>query len=108
MNKKTVVVGDQFAEFATLEGAITVSKLANLFDGLTQDIAIPEAIMFGQGVSDSWLAYLKNRAQSRGLPTRSRIPGAVSPVRTMPGIRGLEISRIASIASGPVLPSAKR
>lgn len=28
--KALVVVGDRFAEFATLNGAITVSKLANL------------------------------------------------------------------------------
>lgn len=65
-NTVAVVVGDKFAEFGTLEGVITVSKLANLLDGLTPTQDLPRQIMFGQGVSESWRTYLKNRAEARG------------------------------------------
>jgi len=62
-----VVVGDRFAEFATLNGAITVSKLANLIDRLSLEIELPQQVIFGQGVSESWLNYLKKRAATHNL-----------------------------------------
>lgn len=65
----TVVVGDKFSEFASLEGVTTVSRLANLFDGLTPVQEAPTVVMFGQGVSESWRSYLTNRTEERGFPT---------------------------------------
>lgn len=65
----TVVVGDKFSEFATLEGSTTVSRLANLFDGLHANGPIPEVVLFGQGVSEGWRNYLKKRALAGGIDT---------------------------------------
>lgn len=65
----TVVVGDKFSEFATLEGTTTVSRLANLFDGLHSDQQIPGVVLFGQGVSEGWRSYLKKRALAGGIDT---------------------------------------
>lgn len=68
-NAVTVVVGDKFSEFATLEGTTTVSRLANLFDGLHAEQQIPEVVLFGQGVSEGWRSYLKKRALATGRGT---------------------------------------
>lgn len=64
-----IVVGDKFAEFATLEGTTTVSRLANLFDGLRANQQMPEVVLFGQGVSEGWRSYLKKRALASGIET---------------------------------------
>lgn len=65
----TVVVGDKFSEFAALESTTTVSRLANLFDGLYADQQIPEVVLFGQGVSEGWRSYLTKRALATGRAT---------------------------------------
>lgn len=64
----TVVVGDKFSDFAALEGVMTVSKLANLLDGLVQADELPRQVVFGQGVSESWRTYLKNRVEEGEFP----------------------------------------
>ena len=64
---RTLVVGDRFDEFARLNGVITVSKLANLIDRLNLEIELPQQIILGQGVSESWLNYLKKRADAHNL-----------------------------------------
>lgn len=69
-NKTVVVVGDKFSEFAALEGVTTVSKLAHLLDDAGDKHELPEQVMLGQGISESWLMYLKKRARARGLPAR--------------------------------------
>ncbi|MFD2273456.1 hypothetical protein ACFS07_26840 [Undibacterium arcticum] len=59
-HRTVVVVGDKFSEFGALDGAITVSKLANMIDGLVPENEMPRhVIFFGQGISESWLNYLK-------------------------------------------------
>lgn len=68
-NAVIVVVGDKFAEFATLEGTTTVSRLANLLDGLCDNQQMPEVVLFGQGVSEGWRSYLKKRALAKGIET---------------------------------------
>lgn len=65
----TVVVGDKFSEFASLQGITTVSRLANLFDGLHGSGQLPEVVLFGQGVSEGWRSYLKKRALASGIET---------------------------------------
>jgi len=67
-NKTVVVVGDKFSEFASLEGVTTVSKLAHLLDGTGDKHGLPEQIVLGQGISESWLMYLKKRAKACELP----------------------------------------
>ncbi|OIQ88635.1 A-factor biosynthesis hotdog domain protein [mine drainage metagenome] len=69
MSKATTVllVGDRFERFGALDGAITVSDLANLLDGKATGETIPRHISLGQGVSESWWLYIKNRALARGL-----------------------------------------
>jgi hypothetical protein len=63
-----VVVGDKFAQFSQLDGAINVSKLAALFDGEAARGELPQRVVIGQGVSEGWLSYLKGRVQASGLP----------------------------------------
>ena len=63
-----LVVGDKFAQFSQLDGAINVSKLAALFDGDAIDGEFPQCVVIGQGVSEGWLSYLKGRVETRGLP----------------------------------------
>lgn len=63
-----VVVGDKFAQFSQLEGAINVSKLAALIDANSGDGNLPNLVVIGQGVSEGWLSYLKGRVQASGLP----------------------------------------
>lgn len=63
-----LVVGDKFAQFSQLDGAINVSKLAALFDGDAADRELPRRVVIGQGVSEGWLSYLKGRVQAGGLP----------------------------------------
>ena len=67
MNKKSIyVVGDRFAHFGALNGATTVSHLAASFDGEAFASA-PARFAIGQGVSESWLQYLRSRALALGL-----------------------------------------
>lgn len=68
MDKATVlVVGDEFAEFAELEGAISASSFANKLDGTCREEDLPRKVLVGQGVSEAWLHYLKARAAARRL-----------------------------------------
>lgn len=65
-NDIVVLVGDRFSSFALLDGAVSVSKLAAHFDNAPSNDALPSCVVVGQGVSDSWLAYLEARAAERG------------------------------------------
>lgn len=62
-----VVVGDKFSDFGSLDGAVTVSQFAALLDGETANTAIPPRLLVGQGVSEDWRSYLRERAEARGL-----------------------------------------
>lgn len=71
-----LVVGDRFSQFGALEGAITVSRIAAMLDGQAPASQIPNRLLIGQGVSDSWREYLRNRAAARGLPIEFvEVPG---------------------------------
>lgn len=60
-----LVVGDDYADFGSLDGSITVSQLAALLDGKAGGDALPTCVIIGQGVSESWLNYLKSRVTAR-------------------------------------------
>src|SRR5690606_3616757 len=62
-----ILVGDKFDHFGAQEGAVTVSKLANLLDRPRVDKALPSRVLLGQGVSEAWLTYLKGRAEAHNL-----------------------------------------
>jgi hypothetical protein len=61
-----VVVGDKFSAFGALQGATPVSQLAASFDRAASNDELPNRVIIGQGVSESWLAYLEARATERG------------------------------------------
>lgn len=65
--QSVLIVGDRFAEFGALNGAITVSRFAAMLDGTAKNADIPERLIVGQGVSECWRAYLRDRAGARGL-----------------------------------------
>jgi hypothetical protein len=66
-NQLVLLVGDNFANFGNQIGATTVSKLASMLERPNKDMAIPSRILIGQGVSESWLYYLKARAEAQSL-----------------------------------------
>ena len=61
-----LLVGDRFAEFAELDGVITVSRLARMLDEPDLGHTLPARVVVGQGVSHDWLAYLRRRCDHRG------------------------------------------
>ena len=65
--RSMLVVGDRFSQFGALDGAVTVSRIAAMLDGQASTSEIPERLLIGQGVSECWRAYLRNRAEARGL-----------------------------------------
>jgi hypothetical protein len=65
--RSLLVVGDRFSQFGALDGAVTVSRLASMLDGQAPACEIPSRLLVGQGVSESWRAYLRERAVARGL-----------------------------------------
>lgn len=68
MNPATVlVVGDEFAEFAELNGAISASAFAHQLDGASLGEELPRHVLVGQGVSEGWLQYLRQRVADRCL-----------------------------------------
>jgi A-factor biosynthesis hotdog protein len=66
MTQTALLVGDRFADFAKLDGVITVSRLARLLDEPDLDHTLPARVVVGQGVSHDWLAYLRRRRDHRG------------------------------------------
>lgn len=68
MNKQSIIlVGDHFKQFGSQDGATTVSSLANLLDRPRASETAPAKVLLGQGVSESWLTYLKARAEAQSL-----------------------------------------
>lgn len=75
--QSVLIVGDRFAEFGALNGAITVSRFAAMLDGNALNTDIPERLIVGQGVSECWRAYLRERVKTRGLQVElAEEPGA--------------------------------
>lgn len=69
-NNVLMIVGDKFATFGTIEGVVTVSQLAKRLEGRDQSVDIPHRVIVGQGVSESWILYLKARAQTNDIAIR--------------------------------------
>ena len=66
-DEPVLVVGDDFSGFGSLKGATTVSRLACMLDGRATNGTLPGHVVVGQGVSESWLNYMKSRVEARGL-----------------------------------------
>lgn len=63
-----VLVGDRFADFASLDGAMSVSELELLLDCYPSTARLlPREIVIGQGVSEVAVSYLRRRLDAMGL-----------------------------------------
>jgi len=59
-HKTLIVVGDKFNCFGSIPGAITASKLARIMEGYDTQTPMPKVVVFGQGLSESWIEFFKS------------------------------------------------
>ncbi|WP_415883798.1 AfsA-related hotdog domain-containing protein [Neptuniibacter sp. QD34_54] len=78
--KSLIVVGDKFTCFGSIPGAITASKLARIMEGYDKETPMPKVVVFGQGLSESWIEFFKSTNVENNLKIVF-IEDKTSPVR---------------------------
>jgi hypothetical protein len=101
-----IIVGNKFHNFTNIEGAMTVSEFADLVDTGFNSTVVPTKIIFGQGVSDSWVVYIKSKLNL--LDYKIEVVGDKSILTRTSGRLSHKVKRHNILISDPLISGSQK
>lgn len=105
-SSEIIVVGNKFHNFTNIQGAMTVSEFSGLVEEGFNGKVAPTKIIFGQGVSDSWVVHLKSKLDL--LDIKIEVAGDKSILARTSGRLSHKVKRHNILISDPLISGSQK
>ncbi|MFT5593772.1 MAG: hypothetical protein ACI8SR_002158 [Oceanicoccus sp.] len=105
-SSEIIIVGNKFHNFTNIQGAMTVSEFSGLVEEEFNGTVAPNKIIFGQGVSESWVVHIKSKLDL--LDIKIEVAGDKSILTRTSGKLSHKVKRHNILISDPLISGSQK